>query len=86
MDIKDVILYAELTEKGMYLLDKYNKVIFIVNRSATKKDIKEAVEKLFNVKVKKVNTLVDYKGKKKAYVTLEKEYKAQDVLSKLGLI
>ncbi|MDT7890871.1 MAG: 50S ribosomal protein L23 [Candidatus Nanopusillus sp.] len=86
MDIKDVILYAELTEKGMYLLDKYNKVIFIVNRSATKKDIKEAVEKLFNVKVKKVNTLIDYKGRKKAYVTLEKEYKAQDILSKLGLI
>ncbi|MFZ8856256.1 MAG: 50S ribosomal protein L23 [Candidatus Nanopusillus sp.] len=86
MDIKDVILYAELTEKGMYLLDKYNKVIFIVNRSATKKDIKEAVERLFNVKVKKVNTLIDYKGRKKAYVTLEKEYKAQDILSKLGLI
>jgi large subunit ribosomal protein L23 len=70
----------------MYLLDKHNKVIFIVNRSATKKDIKEAVEKLFDVKVKKVNTLIDYKGRKKAYVTLEKEYKAQDVLSKLGLI
>jgi len=86
MDTKDVILYAELTEKGMYLLDKYNKVIFIVNRSATKKDIKEAVERLFNVKVKKVNTLIDYKGRKKAYVTLEKEYKAQDILSKLGLI
>jgi len=86
MDTKDVILYAELTEKSMYLLDKYNKVIFIVNRSATKKDIKEAVEKLFNVKVKKVNTLIDYKGRKKAYVTLEKEYKAQDILSKLGLI
>jgi large subunit ribosomal protein L23 len=86
MDIKDVILYAELTEKDMYLLDKYNKVVFIVNRSATKKDIKEAVEKLFNVKVKKINTLIDYKGRKKAYVTLEKEYKAQDILSKLGLM
>jgi len=30
--------------------------------------------------------LIDYKGRKKAYVTLEKEYKAQDILSKLGLI
>ena len=86
MDIKDVILYAELTEKDVYLLDKYNKVIFIVNRSSIKKDIKEAVEKIFNVKVKKVNILIDYKGRKKAYVTLEKEYKAQDILSKLGLI
>ncbi len=34
MDIKNAILYAELTEKDMYLLDKYNKVVFIVNRDS----------------------------------------------------
>ena len=86
MDIKDVILYAELTEKDLFLLDKYNKVVLIVNREATKKDIKNAVEKLFNVKVKKVNTLITPDGRKKAYVTIDKNYKAQDILSKLGLM
>ncbi|BFI73104.1 50S ribosomal protein L23 [Nanoarchaeota archaeon] len=86
MEIKDIIFYAELTEKDLFLLDKYNKIILIVNREANKKDIKNAVEKLFNVKVKKVNTLIDSKGRKKAYVTVDKNYKAQDILSKLGLM
>jgi large subunit ribosomal protein L23 len=86
MDLKDIIINVELTEKALFLLDKYNKIVLIVNRNSTKKDIKNAVEKLFNVKVKKVNTLITPEGKKKAYVTIDKNYKAQDILSKLGLM
>ncbi len=48
--------------------------------------VDNAVEKLFNVKVKKVNTLITSDGKKKAYVTIDKNYKAQDILSKLGVM
>ncbi len=86
MDLKDIIIHVELTEKDLFLLDKYNKIVLIVNKNATKTDIKNAVEKLFNVKVKKVNTLILPDGRKKAYVTLHKEYKAKDILEKLGLM
>ncbi len=79
----DVILMPIITEKAT-IASEHNQVIFKVRREATKPQIKEAVEKLFGVKVKAVNTL-NRKGKvkrfkgrlgtqkdiKKAIVTLE---------------
>ncbi|MBX9776355.1 MAG: 50S ribosomal protein L23 [Xanthobacteraceae bacterium] len=61
----DVILSPVITEKATLASDK-NQVMFKVARTATKPQIKEAVEKLFDVKVKNVNTLVR-KGKTKAF-------------------
>lgn len=61
----DVILSPVITEKAT-LASENNKVIFKVARDATKPQIKEAVEKLFAVKVKSVNTLIR-KGKVKAF-------------------
>ncbi len=61
----DVILSPVITEKATLASEK-NQVMFKVARTATKPQIKEAVEKLFDVKVKAVNTLVR-KGKKKAF-------------------
>ena len=52
----DVILSPVITEKATNA-SEYNKVIFKVAMDATKPQIKEAVEKLFEVKVKSVNTL-----------------------------
>jgi large subunit ribosomal protein L23 len=79
----DVIKSPAITEKGT-MVSEHNQVVFNVARAATKPQIKAAVEGLFGVKVKAVNTLVR-KGKerrfrgrpamlsdvKKAYVTLE---------------
>jgi large subunit ribosomal protein L23 len=79
----DVIVSPVITEKATALSEQ-NKVVFKVRSDATKPQIKEAVEKLFDVKVRSVNTLVT-KGKvkmfrgtrgqrsdvKKAVVTLE---------------
>ena len=61
----DVILAPVITEKATAASEK-NQVIFRVARNATKPQIKEAVEKLFDVKVKAVNTLMR-KGKVKAF-------------------
>ncbi len=61
----DVIKSPVITEKAT-LLSEVNQVVFKVAPSATKKDIKFAVENLFNVKVKAVNTLVR-KGKLKTF-------------------
>ncbi|RDV05412.1 MULTISPECIES: 50S ribosomal protein L23 [Hyphomicrobiales] len=61
----DVILSPVITEKAT-MASEFNKVTFKVRRDATKPQIKEAVEKLFDVKVKNVNTLVR-QGKIKAF-------------------
>ena len=61
----DVLIAPVITEKAT-TASEHGKVVFKVARSATKPQIKEAVEKLFDVKVKSVNTLVR-QGKVKAF-------------------
>lgn len=61
----DVILSPVITERAT-ALSEHNKVVFKVANTATKPQIKEAVEKLFDVKVKSVNTLIR-KGKVKRF-------------------
>ena len=61
----DVIIGPVITEKATFA-SEHNQVLFKVARTATKPQIKEAVEKLFDVKVKSVNTMVR-KGKHKAF-------------------
>ncbi|AHC51001.1 50S ribosomal protein L23 [Sulfolobus acidocaldarius SUSAZ] len=74
------------TEKAVKLIESQNTLTIIVNRNTTKKDIKNEVERLFSVKVEKINTLITPKGEKKAYVKLKQEYKASDVAHKLGML
>jgi len=61
----DVIVAPVVTEKAT-MASEHNKVVFKVAPKATKPQIKEAVEKLFDVKVKSVNTIVR-KGKTKVF-------------------
>ena len=61
----DVIIAPVITEKATIASER-NQVTFKVARTATKPQIKEAVEKLFDVKVKSVNTMIR-KGKLKAF-------------------
>ncbi len=86
LDPFGVIKRVVLTEKAIMLAQKENKLTLIVDRNATKPLIKAAVEKAFNVKVVKVNTLITPKGEKKAYVKLAPEYKAFELLTNLGLL
>lgn len=82
-NIHDVLLGPLLTEKGTLLKEKENKVLFRVAKGANKIEIKNAVEKMFKVKVERVATITclgktkrmgRYEGKrpdwKKAVVTL----------------
>ncbi|MEW6227911.1 MAG: 50S ribosomal protein L23 [Bacillota bacterium] len=84
---RDVIKRPLVTEMSTRQLEE-NKYAFMVDVRATKTEIKEAVEKIFKVKVKEVNTLRvpgktkrmgRFEGKtpewKKAVVTLEKDHK-----------
>jgi large subunit ribosomal protein L23 len=61
----DVIIAPVITEKAT-MASEHNKVMFKVSCTATKPQIKEAIEKLFDVKVKSVNTLVR-EGKVKVF-------------------
>ncbi len=61
----DVIVGPHITEKST-LLSEHNAVVFKVTKTATKPQIKAAIEALFDVKVKNVNTLVQ-KGKTKKW-------------------
>jgi large subunit ribosomal protein L23 len=61
----DVILAPVITEKAT-MASEANQVIFKVRKNATKPEIKAAVERLFDVKVEAVNTLIR-KGKRKVF-------------------
>jgi len=66
LTIYDVIKKSVLTEKAMDRKENHNEVTFVVDKRANKNQIKEAVEKLLDVKVKDVRTM-NYKGKEKRF-------------------
>lgn len=80
-----VIQYPVSTEKGIKVMEAENRLIFVVDFKATKKDIKAAVESMFKVKVESVNTFVS-QGRKRAYVKLGRETPAINIATQMGLI
>ena len=86
MESNDVIFYPLMTESASLMVERDNKLVFIINLKAGKGDVKRAVEELYEVKVDKVTVLVTPQGEKKAFVKLKPEYKASDVAIKLGIL
>lgn len=54
----DVIKYPLTTESAMKKIEENNTLVFIVNITANKRQIKEAVGKMYDIKADKVNTLI----------------------------
>jgi large subunit ribosomal protein L23 len=86
MNSYEVIHYPMMTESASLMVEKENKLVFVVSLKASKADVKRAVEELYEVKVKEVNTQITPQGEKKAFVKLQPEYKAADVAIKLGIL
>jgi large subunit ribosomal protein L23 len=86
MDPNEVISHPLMTESASLMMEKDNKLTFIVNLKAAKSDVKRAVEQLYEVKVNRVTMLITPQGEKKAFVKLNPEYKASDVAIKLGIL
>ena len=86
MNNHPIIKYPLATEKSIRLMESENKLIFVVSIQAKKGEIAKAIEDEFKVKVDKVRTLIDTKGRKKAYITFSAETPAIDVATKLGLM
>ena len=86
MEANNVIKYPLSTEKSIRLMEAENKLIFVVDLRAKKREIKEAIESLFKVKVTKVNTFISPRGKKKAYVQFSDDTPAIDIATNRGLL
>jgi large subunit ribosomal protein L23 len=84
MDPYDIIYHPYVTEKTMNMMEKDNALELVVKRRANKQQIKKAVEKMFEVKVKDVNTRITKKGKH-AIVTFMPEFKAEDIGMRIGV-
>ncbi|CAI5783978.1 ribosomal L23a [Podarcis lilfordi] len=70
----------------MKKIENNNTLVFIVDMKANKCHIKQAVKKLYNIDMAKVNWLIRSDGEKKAYVCLAPDYDVLDVANKIGII
>uniref|UniRef100_A0A2K5RX50 Large ribosomal subunit protein uL23 n=1 Tax=Cebus imitator TaxID=2715852 RepID=A0A2K5RX50_CEBIM len=68
LDHYAIIKFPLTTESAMKKIEDNNILVFIVDVKANKHQIKEAVKKLYDIDVAKVNTLIRPDGEKKAYV------------------
>jgi large subunit ribosomal protein L23 len=86
MNINEIISFPLMTESASVMVERDNKLVFVVNLKAGKTDVKRAVEELYEVKVSKINMLITPQGVKKAYVKLTPEFRASDLAIKLGIL
>jgi large subunit ribosomal protein L23 len=82
----EVLKHPVITEKTVGVIERENKLTFIVDVRATKHDVERAFEEIYKVKVEKVNVVITAKGEKKAVIKLKPEYKASDIAIRLGIL
>ncbi|KUK63888.1 MAG: 50S ribosomal protein L23P [Methanoculleus marisnigri] len=75
-----------VTEKATMMLEGESKLQFIVQRDATKQDIKRELASVFEQEVTEVRTMMTMKGQKKAIVTFADAKAAEEILSRLGIM
>ncbi|MBI2598392.1 MAG: 50S ribosomal protein L23 [Candidatus Diapherotrites archaeon] len=81
-----VVLHPLITEKSIGMIEAENKLVFVVDRNATKASVRQAVENLYKIKVDGVNILLDLKGRKRAFVKINKQFRADEIATKLGVL
>ena len=84
-DAQKIVLRPYLTKRTFEQIERENKLCFIVLDSASKTQVADAVEALYEVKVRAVNTTRTLTGKK-AFVRLTEESSAATLATKLGLV
>jgi len=87
LDQFKVIVHPLNTESAMKKIEENNTLVFIVDIKANKRQIKEAVKKLYDVDAVKINTLIRPDGRKKAFVRLTPDVDALDIAAtKLAIV
>ena len=84
-DPYQVVLTPVVTEKTMTMMERENKIEFRVRVSATKSQIRHAIETMFSVKVKHVNTRVTMTGEKHATVAFPAGVSAEEIGQRIGI-
>jgi large subunit ribosomal protein L23 len=79
-----LILHAYVTEKSMDEMERQNKLEFVVDRRASRPEIKRAVEQTYQCRVSKITTKIVGVGKI-ATVKFAKEFSAEDIGSRAGV-
>lgn len=82
---QSVLIRPYITEKTFSMIEKENKLIFIVNNTSTKPQIREAMTALYGVDVEKITTARTIMGKKAA-VKFREPNGARDLATTLGLV
>ena len=82
----EILSYPVITEDAISQIEAENKLVYIVDRKATEREITRIFEERYEVKVEKVNSLITPKGEKKAYIKLKPEFKAVDLAIRIGLL
>ena len=85
-DKYSIIKHPRSSEAAIKITEDHNTLVFIVDKKTTKPKIRKACQDLYNIKVRKVNTMITPRGEKKAYVMLRKEYDALEVANKIGIM
>ncbi|MEM0154875.1 MAG: 50S ribosomal protein L23 [Methanothrix sp.] len=81
-----VLKYPLATEKAVGLITKGNTIVYVVDSRATKAQIKQEFQGVFNTKVSDVRTVNMPNNVKRAYIKLSKESSAGDIAMKLKLV
>ena len=81
-----ILRFVLMTEKSVQNIELQNKLVFIVERKAAKAQIKDAAEEAFGKAVKTVDTMIDNRGRKKAFIRFSEEGAAGDIAVRLGVI
>ncbi|EYC45318.1 hypothetical protein Y032_0432g1356 [Ancylostoma ceylanicum] len=86
LDTFAIIKHPLTTESAMKKIEDHNTLVFMVDVRANKHQIRNAVKKLYNIDVQKINTLITPLMEKKAYIRLTSDYDALDCANKIGII
>merc|ERR1719223_373056 len=81
-----IVKFPLTTESAMKKIEVNNTLVFICDITANKRQIKNAVQELYDIKAARVNTLIRPDGQKKAFVTLPADVEALDIASRIGII
>lgn len=85
METYQAIKHPLSTEKTIRLMEAENKLVFVVDRKATKQDIRKAFQEAFGIAPDTVNTHI--RGREKlAYIKLRPETPAIEIATQLGLM
>ena len=86
MDPYTILRHVVMTEKAVRMVEAQNKLVFVVDKKFDKQQIKQAATAAFNAEILKVNTVLDQRGRKKAYIRFAKPGQAGDIAIRLGII